>query len=157
MWSLPAMPLIVAMQCERRASGPGRSRCARFCRGVVISGLRSSRFLRMPARRDWSFMPLVRIGSYAIIHPLGESKDALYLARDYELDLQVILQLLPIDDYGDEQRERLRRRMREAARLQHPHIARILDFGTEGAFAYVAMEYAAGEPLPDAVRRLGRL
>jgi hypothetical protein len=102
-------------------------------------------------------MPLVRIGRYDIIHPLGESKDALYLARDYELDLQVILQLLPIDDYGDEQRERLRRRMREAARLQHPHIARILDFGTEGAFAYVAMEYAAGEPLPDAVRRLGRL
>jgi serine/threonine-protein kinase len=44
---------------------------------------------------------------------------------------------------------RFKREVRAVARLNHPHIVQVYDFGTEGDLAYIVMEYIAGKELKD--------
>jgi len=44
---------------------------------------------------------------------------------------------------------RFRREVRAVARLNHPHIVQVYDFGTEGDLAYIVMEYIEGKELKD--------
>jgi serine/threonine-protein kinase len=61
-----------------------------------------------------------------------------------------------VDDAGAV--ARFRREVKITARLAHPHIVQLLDFGTtEAGQAYLVTEYLEGEDLEERLRRVGRL
>ncbi|HUR56622.1 MAG TPA: serine/threonine-protein kinase, partial [Opitutaceae bacterium] len=80
---------------------------------------------------------------------------AVYKARQRHLDRWVALKLLPVEISLDEAfAERFRREAQTLARLDHPNIVHIFDFGetTEGHLFY-AMEFVEGEDLQQRQRR----
>jgi serine/threonine-protein kinase len=83
---------------------------------------------------------------------------AVYRARDLRLDRDVALKVVRAELIGDpEARTRFRREAQIVARLQHPSVVSIYDYGTlpDGG-AYLVMEYVRGEDLRHAIRRVGR-
>jgi len=92
-----------------------------------------------------------RIGPYRIVEPLGRGgMGAVFLAQraDGQFEQQVALKLIR----GGAASQRIVRRFESErqilARLNHPHIARLLDGGlTADGQPYFAMEYVDGVPL----------
>ncbi len=89
---------------------------------------------------------------------------AVYLARQRSLDRWVALKLLP-SQQDDEASRHFIREARAMARLVHPHIIAVYDFGlTSSGHLFLAMEYAeggdlhrrrlAGEITPERARRV---
>ena len=95
---------------------------------------------------------LSSLGKYELIEELNSgSMGTVYVARDKILDRQVALKtVLPGAHLDDELKERFYREARACARLQHPSIITIYDFGEENGTAYIAMELLTGTD----VRRL---
>ncbi|MGH9311474.1 MAG: serine/threonine-protein kinase, partial [Vicinamibacterales bacterium] len=84
---------------------------------------------------------------------------AVYRARDMRLDRLVALKIVRAELLGDpEARRRFRREAQIVARLQHPGIVSVFDYGTvpHGA-AYLVMELVRGEDLRRVLVREGRL
>jgi serine/threonine-protein kinase len=84
---------------------------------------------------------------------------AVYRARDVRLDRLVALKIVRAELLGDpEARRRFRREAQIVARLQHPAIVSVFDFGTfaDGG-AYLVMELVRGEDLRRVLQREGRL
>ena len=80
---------------------------------------------------------------------------AVYRARQRRLDRLVAIKLLPVEVSLDEAfAERFRREAQTLARLDHPNIVHVFDFGetTEGHLFY-AMEFVEGEDLQQRLRR----
>ncbi len=77
-----------------------------------------------------------------------------YLAKDLTLDRLVAFKLLPADmpDFHDGLRA-FRREARLAAKLNHPNIVAVYDFGSSGKNAYIVMEYVEGETLDWFIKR----
>ncbi len=84
-----------------------------------------------------------------IISLLGSGgMGAVYLARQRHLDRRVALKLLNPARAGDPQfDERFTREARALARLDHPNIIRIHDFGRTAGRAFLLMEYIEGSNL----------
>ena len=81
-----------------------------------------------------------------------------YLCEDLTLGRQVALKVLSSRFAGDAQFvERFRREAKAAARLNHPNIVAIYDWGEIGETYYIVMEYVEGETLKERIRRRGRL
>jgi hypothetical protein len=80
-----------------------------------------------------------------------------YKARHARLDRLVAIKILPAE-VSDEPAfaERFAREARALARLNHPHIVSIYDFGQAGAQSYFIMEYVEGANLRQRLRA-GRL
>lgn len=106
-------------------------------------------------------------GRYRIEETLaGEGSAALLRATDTRAERGVALRMLPLG--GGDEGERCTRQGKLAARLTHPNLARVLDFGTDEAAGvrYVAAELGPGgtlaallaqrgaPPLPMALRML---
>jgi serine/threonine-protein kinase len=84
---------------------------------------------------------------------------AVYRARDMRLDRLVALKVVRAELLGDpEARRRFRREAQIVARLQHPSIVAVYDYGTfvDGG-AYLVMELVRGEDLRHMLQRQGRL
>lgn len=84
---------------------------------------------------------------------------AIYAGTHIELDRPVAVKLLLPNFNADGQAlERFRREARAAARIKHPNIVDIYDYGAlpEGE-AYIVMELAQGETLHEHLKRVGRL
>jgi serine/threonine protein kinase len=84
---------------------------------------------------------------------------AIYAGTHIELDRLVAVKLLLPNFNADGQAlERFRREARAAARIKHPNIVDIYDYGVlpEGE-AYIVMELAQGETLHEHLKRVGRL
>jgi tRNA A-37 threonylcarbamoyl transferase component Bud32 len=84
---------------------------------------------------------------------------AVYRARDMRLDRLVALKVVRAELLQDtDARRRFRREAQIVARLQHPGIVSIFDFGTfaDGG-AYLVMELVRGEDLRRVLEREGRL
>lgn len=92
-----------------------------------------------------------RIGAYAVIRELGRGgMGAVYLARraDDEFEKEVAIKLLKRGTDTDEVLRRFRAERDILARLEHPHIARLIDGGTTcDGLPYFVMEYVAGTPV----------
>jgi len=96
-------------------------------------------------------------GRYRIVRHLARGGMAeVYLAHDELLDRPVAVKVLFPELVRDPSLvERFRREAQSVARLNHPNIVSVYDFGQdEGAF-YIVMEYVAGRTLGDIIRAEG--
>jgi hypothetical protein len=97
---------------------------------------------------------------YRIEQLLGRGgMGAVYRARDMRLDRLVALKVVRAELLGDpEARRRFRREAQIVARLQHPSIVAVFDYGTfaDGG-AYLVMELVRGDDLRRVLQRQGRL
>jgi len=83
---------------------------------------------------------------------------AVYRAYDINLDRQVALKLMhPHYARQEEFRNRLVREAQTIAKLDHPSIVRIWDFGEADSGLFIAMEYVDGGSLRQHLRRLQTL
>ena len=90
-----------------------------------------------------------RLGRYEIKGPVGKGgMGEVYRARDTELDRDVAVKVLPEDLAGDEDRlRRFKREARAAARLSHPSIVEIFDFGSQDDITFAVTELLHGKSL----------
>ncbi|MFN7932457.1 MAG: serine/threonine-protein kinase [Bryobacteraceae bacterium] len=92
-----------------------------------------------------------RIGSYRVLRPLGRGgMGVVYLAEraDDAYHKQVAIKLVRTGLGTDESLRRFRAERQILAKLEHAHIARLLDGGaSESGQPYVVMEYVEGKPL----------
>jgi serine/threonine protein kinase/WD40 repeat protein len=92
-------------------------------------------------------------GSYRLRRRLGSgAMGIVYLAEHQSTNRQVALKVLR-PEFLDEPRarERFRREVQAAARLEHPGICPIYDAGEVGSRPYLAMRYVGGESLATAI------
>jgi len=95
-----------------------------------------------------------RMGPWTIEAPLGEGGMAsVWLARrsDGRHDGQAAIKLMHGRLHGSQANQRFEREGRILARLEHPHIARLLDAGVasdgDGGQPYLVLELVRGEPI----------
>jgi eukaryotic-like serine/threonine-protein kinase len=102
-------------------------------------------------------------GKYRLLELLGEGgMGTVWRAHNETLDVDVAVKLLRRDDpenvEGPLAGDRLLQEARAAARLGHPAIARVFDFGvSDRGDAFIVMELLEGEDLAEALARRGRL
>jgi serine/threonine-protein kinase len=81
-----------------------------------------------------------------------------YRAYDTTLERWVAIKLMHRDISDDsDQLERFRREARAVARLNHPHVVTVIDFGEDDGRPYIVLEFVEGETLKQRIRRMGRL
>ena len=106
-------------------------------------------------------MNLDRIGKYRIVGKIGQgAMGEVYKAHDPLLNRYVALKTISPSLAADSEfRERFKREAQSAARLNHPNIVTVFDFGEESGLTYMAMELLEGLDLREALRRrsLGHL
>jgi serine/threonine protein kinase/DNA-binding beta-propeller fold protein YncE len=109
------------------------------------------RYAVIPLRSKGTMQPPIgqNIGPYRVIERLGRGGMAtVYKAYQPSLDRYVALKVLPAhltDEPGFA--ERFRREARAVAKLEHPHILAVHDYGQEGDLTYIAMRYVEGGTL----------
>jgi serine/threonine-protein kinase len=97
--------------------------------------------------------PRVRdqVGAYRLLELLGRGgSSTVYLAEraDGAFEHRVAVKILDPTLLAKSARERFRQERQILARLQHPHIARLLDGGiTDDGWPYIAIELVEGEPI----------
>jgi serine/threonine protein kinase/tetratricopeptide (TPR) repeat protein len=108
-----------------------------------------------------------RLSHYIIEEQIGRGgMGVVYRAHDEQLDRDVAIKVLPSRTLADEAaRKRFRQEALSLARLNHPNIATVHEFGTEGDIDFLVTEYIAGMTLdsklargalpPEQVMRLG--
>jgi tetratricopeptide (TPR) repeat protein/predicted Ser/Thr protein kinase len=97
-----------------------------------------------------------RIGRYEVLGEIarggmGAVFRAVDPARGQEVALKVLLSA------GERPRRRLQREAEAVARLEHPRIVPIIDWGSERGNPFVVMELIPGESLAERLRTQGRL
>jgi len=95
------------------------------------------------------------LGQYRIVAPIGRGGMAtVYKAHHPGLDRDVAIKVLPEFFAEDEgYRERFQQEARSVARLKHPNILNVFDFGQEHGITYLVLELVEGGTLAE---RLGR-
>jgi serine/threonine-protein kinase len=93
--------------------------------------------------------PIQQIGPYRIHHELGRGgMGVVYLAEREDVGKRVAIKVVHRYLASSDVVARFLFERRILARLEHPHIARLLDAGTmEDGTPFLAMEYVEGEPL----------
>ncbi len=88
-----------------------------------------------------------QVGAYRLLRLLGEGGFAeVYLGEHAHLGTQAAVKVLSAS-LSPEEIDHFREEARIIARLKHPHIVRVLDFGVEGDLPFLVMEYAPGGTL----------
>jgi serine/threonine protein kinase len=95
-----------------------------------------------------------RIDKYEVQRRLGRGgMGSVYLAHDTVLGRQVAIKLFLGDLDVPDARDRFIREARSAARLNHPNIVIVHEFGEFSSQPYIVMEYVVGETLAETIRR----
>jgi hypothetical protein len=100
-----------------------------------------------------------RVGQYEIIDTLGEGGMAVvYRAREMNVDREIALKVIKASLTGlDETLERFKREANTIARLSHPHILKLFQFGEHNDTIYLAIELMRGGSLREAIKTQGQL
>ena len=99
-------------------------------------------------------------GRYLLLEKVGEGGAAeVFRARDVRLDRIVAVKLLRRQyTFDQNSRQRFEVEARAAARLAHPNIVDVYDFGeSEDGSMYLAMRFIEGRSLKELIARRGRL
>ncbi len=91
-----------------------------------------------------------RVGPYTLVRQIGEGgMGVVYEARREDVEKTVALKLVRHGRLAaPDDLRRFHQERRLLARLEHPHVARLLDAGaTESGLPYLVMEYVRGEPI----------
>ncbi len=104
----------------------------------------------LPAGRKLSHFELVKV--------LGQgAMGTVYLAKDLTLRRSVALKVMKPEAFGlAGSRERFLHEARSGARLSHPNIVPVHEFGEADGISFLAMEYVDGETLDRLLSRVGR-
>lgn len=96
-------------------------------------------------------------GRYRIEKLLGKgAMGAVYLAHDTQLDRQVALKVARVSSAGSAKLiKRMETEAKAAARLDHPNICKVYDFGEIDGMRFIALQYIAGEDFKAYLKRLG--
>ncbi|HVU04252.1 MAG TPA: serine/threonine-protein kinase [Polyangiaceae bacterium] len=96
---------------------------------------------------------------YELVRKLGEGgMGEVWLAHNQTLDIEVAIKLIRGDVATEEMADRLLHEARAAARLGHPAIVRVNDFGKTGrGDPFIVMERLDGEDLASALAKRGTL
>ncbi|MEJ7730257.1 MAG: serine/threonine-protein kinase [Polyangiaceae bacterium] len=96
---------------------------------------------------------------YEILSQLGEGgMGTVWLARNRSLDMDVALKLIRRDVADEETTARFVREAKAAARLQHPAVIRVYDYGTSSrGEPYMVMELLRGKSLGEVLDEQGRM
>ncbi|SRR5579883_1031697 len=100
--------------------------------------------------------PLVgrTLGPYKLIEGVGKGGMAeVYLAEDERLQRKVAVKILPMEAASGTMLARFEREARAAARLQHPHILAVYDYGQQDGITYLVMPYMNGGSLAQVIAR----
>ncbi len=86
------------------------------------------------------------LSHYRVLEKIGSGgMGVVYRAHDETLDRDVALKVLPPGMLSDEHaRRRFRREALSLAKLNHPHIGGVYEFGSEGGVDFLAMELVSG-------------
>ncbi len=100
-----------------------------------------------------------KIAGYEILGKLrAGAQGTVFLARDPHHGGEVAIKVLSEKMTNDPTlRMRFAQECQVARSLEHPNIARVIDFGLDGDRAYLVMEYVKGESVGRLVDRSGRL
>ena len=95
------------------------------------------------------------LGRYQILEQLGEGGMAtVYKAKDTLLDRFVAIKVIRTDQFApsmlDEMRKRFEREAKALAKLSHPNIVHVHDYGEFEGAPYLVMEYLSSGTLKDA-------
>ena len=87
-----------------------------------------------------------RLSHYRILEQIGAGgMGVVYRAHDEQLDRDVAIKVLPPRRVGDEEaRGRFRKEALSLARLNHPNIATVHEFGTQDGVDFLVTEYIPG-------------
>jgi serine/threonine-protein kinase len=98
-------------------------------------------------------MELERIGKYRILGKIGQgAMGEVFKGQDPFLNRLVAVKTISASLAGDEEvRKRFLREAQSAAKLNHPHIITVYDFGEEQGKIYMAMELLEGKDLKDLI------
>jgi tetratricopeptide (TPR) repeat protein len=91
-----------------------------------------------------------RFGPYRVVREIGRGGMGLVFEAVRDDDAyhkRVALKIVPWWRDTPGRRDRFRQERQILAELEHPHIARLLDGGTEGDIPYFVMEYVEGRPI----------
>ena len=104
-----------------------------------------------------SFHVQQQIGHYQLVRLLGQGGFAeVYLGEHIHLKTPAAVKVLH-SRLVDEDVQQFTREAQTVARLLHPNIVRVLDFGVENAFPYLVMDYAPNGTLRKQFPRGGRV
>ena len=93
-----------------------------------------------------------KLGNYHLVRLLGEGGFAeVYLGEHIHLGTLAAIKVLYIQ-LTSEGIEQFSREARTIARLEHPHIVHILDFGVESGTPFLIMSYASNGTLRQSAR-----
>ena len=100
------------------------------------------------------------VGQCRVERKIGEGgMGSVYLGRHKTLDIPVAIKLLPkhIDLKDPEYSQRFSREAKIAARLRHPNLVQVHDYGAEAGYYYLVMDYVEWPTCSEEVQRLGQL
>ncbi|HKZ70398.1 MAG TPA: serine/threonine-protein kinase [Anaerolineales bacterium] len=99
-----------------------------------------------------------QLGPYQVVAPLGEGGMAtVYKAYQPAMDRYVALKILPRHFASDPQFiGRFQQEAKVLAKLQHPHILPVFDFGDMDGYTYIVMPYVEGGTLINLMRGQSR-
>ena len=94
------------------------------------------------------------VNQYRILEQLGEGgMGVVYLAEDSVLKRKAALKFISGANHKKgELRERLSREAQAAARLSHPNICTVYEFGAYEDYAFISLEYVEGETLKERMK-----
>jgi eukaryotic-like serine/threonine-protein kinase len=103
--------------------------------------------------------PHARFGPFVLEEEIGRGgMGVVWKAHQPALDRSVALKFLTnIDSRVEQSRERFRREARIVARLRHPNVLQIHDFGEEQGYLFFVTEYVPGGTVQDLLRQEGKL
>jgi serine/threonine protein kinase len=91
------------------------------------------------------------LGHYRILEKVAAGgMGVVYRARDEQLDRDVAIKVLPAGTLNDDSaRRHFRKEALALAKLNHPNIETVYEFGTQDGMDFLVMEYVPGKTLAD--------
>jgi eukaryotic-like serine/threonine-protein kinase len=89
------------------------------------------------------------LSHYRVLEQIGAGgMGVVYRARDEQLERDVAIKVLPTRALADDSaRKRFRKEALSLARLNHPNVATVHEFGTQGNIDFLVVEYISGTTL----------